>query len=295
MSDPDDDTTSMTGPVDPNAPALTRPCLVVLTGSTAGHMYRLDKPSYTLGRGGDCDIRFEDDNVSRAHAELIVSDDQVTVRDLKSRNGTFRNNDRITETALHNGDRVRLGRTVILKFTFSDALDEALQKNLYELATTDGLTGLFNRRFFLDAVRKEIANSNRHERPMAVVLIDVDHFKRVNDAHGHLAGDHVLRDLASVLADEARAEDVVARYGGEEFALLLRECTLDAAMIVAERMRRAVAAMRLREGAAEFGITISAGVAAYDPLKTLTAESLIAAADNRLYTAKTLGRNRVEK
>src|SRR6185436_17210341 len=124
---------------------------------------------------------------------------------------------------LRDGDKVQIGSTAVLKFSYQDQLEEALQKNLYESATRDGLTRLYNKKFFQEALAKEFAYSSRHHVPMAVVMIDVDHFKKINDTYGHPCGDMVLSKLAQVLLGQVRAEDVVARVGGEEFSLILRQ------------------------------------------------------------------------
>jgi diguanylate cyclase (GGDEF)-like protein len=158
-------------------------------------------------------------------------------------------------------------------------------------ARTDELTGLHNRRYFLELAERECSVATRHERPLSVVMIDIDHFKQINDTFGHQAGDEVLARVATTVAAQRRTGDIVARYGGEEFMLLLPETTAENALLVAEHLRSAVAADGLDTPAGRAKFTISAGVAALDA-NTQTLEQLIRQADQALYAAKAQGRNR---
>ncbi|HVE45900.1 MAG TPA: GGDEF domain-containing protein [Acidimicrobiales bacterium] len=163
----------------------------------------------------------------------------------------------------------------------------ALQAEVERLADTDGLTGLANRRVFQLALSRELALAQRRGEPCTLVLLDVDHFKAVNDTHGHQAGDEVLRRVGLAMADTVRGTDIAARYGGEEFAVILPACSTAEAGPVAERFRAAVAAH-----AGEIAVTVSAGVATY-PRDAADEGSLVAAADHALYRAKRTGRDRV--
>lgn len=169
---------------------------------------------------------------------------------------------------------------------------EALQAQLHEQAIRDPLTGVFNRRFLAETLEREIARLQRSNLPLAVVLLDVDHFKRVNDTKGHRAGDRVLRALADLLAQHTRREDVVCRYGGEEFVVLMPGAGLDVALARAEAWRAAVETLRLPYEGETLFITISAGVAAF-PLNGSDEDALLRAADEALYRAKSGGRNLV--
>jgi diguanylate cyclase (GGDEF)-like protein len=157
---------------------------------------------------------------------------------------------------------------------------------LETLAVTDGLTGVFNHRRFHEALGHEVMRSTRSRRPLSVLMIDVDHFKALNDAYGHPAGDAVLRGLAEALSHELRATDLLARYGGEEFAVLLPEAPQERALQVAERLRAAVESKGLH------GATVSVGVATF-PQDGESAALLLSVADGALYRAKHRGRNRV--
>lgn len=162
---------------------------------------------------------------------------------------------------------------------------------LQHRAQIDGLTGLRNRSFLDERVKTEIALIRRHQRPLACVMIDVDHFKRVNDENGHAAGDEVLRAVADVLLACIRTEDVVARYGGEEFTILTPGVDAAGAAVLAERARQAVLGMVVTRGATTIRVTCSFGVAAFDAARPA---ALIHDADAALYSAKAAGRNRVE-
>ena len=172
---------------------------------------------------------------------------------------------------------------------------EADQAALAELASRDGLTGLYNHRTFYVLLGDELARAKRFQRPVSLLLLDIDHFKRVNDTHGHLAGDAALRELCELLRREARAVDRVCRYGGEEITLILPETDIEAAVRLAERLRAAVEAQPFDVGTgAPPHMTVSIGAASW-PAHADNAQALVAAADAALYAAKRGGRNRVAR
>ena len=172
------------------------------------------------------------------------------------------------------------------------ALDQAMVR-LEELAMTDALTGVRNRRCFMEAAALEFERATRHARPMAVVLIDVDHFKGINDRHGHQCGDQALIEIAQACQSTLRKTDLLARFGGEEFIVLLPETGQREAVRLAERMRNAVSADLRLPGQPQPGVvTISLGAVALSR-STPTLDALIQAADQALYDAKRAGRNRV--
>ncbi|WP_051304498.1 GGDEF domain-containing protein [Chitinilyticum litopenaei] len=179
----------------------------------------------------------------------------------------------------------------------NDQLLRVLQDNtelitqLEVTARTDPLTGLMNRRAFFERAAQEVARSARNHQPLALLMLDIDFFKRINDTHGHEAGDRALVRLADVLRGQLRNIDVLARMGGEEFALLLPDTDQVAAPLIAERLRQAVAQQTLGSGEAAFGFTVSLGVAARQPDEPI--DTLLNRADKALYKAKHAGRNRV--
>jgi two-component system, cell cycle response regulator len=267
--------------------------LIVLAGSNVGEMYRLEGAETVIGRATTASIRLNDDGISRRHARVMQLAGEVMIEDMQSANGTLVNGEQVAQRTLSDGDKIRLGSTTILKFTYHDHLDESFQQQMYDAALRDGLTKAFNKKYFLDRLETELAYAKRHKASLSLLMFDVDHFKRVNDTYGHLAGDYVLAKLSKMSMATVRAEDVFARYGGEEFGVICRAVTLDAAGILGERLRSLVEQGPFEFEGRKLPITISVGVAAHPDLQIDTANQLIAAADEALYEAKRGGRNRV--
>lgn len=293
MSDSEDD------------PTLTRPIIdllagngrlsasvMVLTGLSIGKVVRLTKPEMVIGRSVDADIFVDCDSISRRHAKLVTSPEGIDLVDLGSKNGTLLNGLRAKgRQRLASGDRLQLGSDTVLKFTFLDRLDEAVQRELYDSAIRDGLTGAFNRKFLDESLEKEFAFCARHDAPISVLMMDVDRFKLLNDNLGHAAGDCALRRLVECVHGAIRTEDVFARYGGEEFTLVLREVAEEVAIAVADRLRREVSEIELNIERAKVKFTISVGVATQCAGRFASASELEAAADKYLLRAKLEGRN----
>ena len=265
--------------------------LVVISGPSFGEMYKLKGERSTLGRGERTDIRVLDDGVSREHAAIERDGGKMVLVDMGSTNGTFCNGGRVTRHDLTDGDKISIGATTILRFTYQDQVDEHYQKKLFESALRDGLTSTFNRRYFVDRLHTEIRFAVRHEKSLALLFVDIDYFKKINDTHGHLAGDAVLAAVARVMTETIRAEDVLARYGGEEFAVICREIDLEGARILGERLRVAVEEERFEHDGKVIPVTVSIGAAVES--KVDDAQAFIAAADAAMYDAKRSGRNRV--
>ena len=211
--------------------------LIVLAGESLGRMFRIDQNETVIGRATDATIRLEDDGMSRRHARIVQVDGDVWVEDLKSANGTLVNGQRIQRNQLQDGDKIQMGSTTILKFTYSDRLEEKFQQKMIDAALHDGLTKAYNKRYLLERLPTEVAYAMRHKTPLSLLMIDVDHFKQVNDNHGHPAGDYVLTTLSQVVIGALRTEDLFARYGGEEFAVLCRNVKLESACVLANRLR----------------------------------------------------------
>ena len=275
--------------------AKASPCLVVVSGkSSAGKMFKL-RGDMIVGRSSDAEIYLDDDGISRKHASVHVRDDgHVEVRDLGSTNGTYWNGQRIAPNAvLKDGDKIQVGSATILKFSYQDALEEALQRNLYESVTRDALTKTYNRKHLDDTLKKELAFALRNKGELSLIMFDIDHFKVVNDTYGHPAGDYVLSKLAVRVSECIRTEDTLARYGGEEFAVVLREIPEVRAIACAERIRQVVAGTEFVHASRRIPVTVSLGVATLVGSGLSTPEALLAAADKQLYAAKARGRNRV--
>jgi len=280
----------------PATPAEARrhACLVVVAGNGVGEVFRVDR-SLTVGRGDDADVRVEDAGMSRRHARLVIDDGSVAVEDLRSTNGTWVNGSRVSgRRVLADGDKLQFGTSTVLRFEYQDETDHAFQRQMFESASRDGLTGALNKRYFLERLDADVAHARRHRQQLSLLLFDIDHFKKVNDTHGHLAGDRILRGVASVVAPAVRREDVFARYGGEEFAVIARSTDLPTALDLAERLRQTVEASRFESDGTAIGVTISVGVATFAQVPEPTAAAFLAAADEALYRAKGAGRNRVE-
>jgi two-component system cell cycle response regulator len=273
--------------------ARDRAYLIVLAGSSVGEMYRIEEGETFLGRGQTATIKLMDDGISRKHARLVQQGGEVMIEDLQSSNGTLVHGAPVTMQLLKDGDKIRLGSTTILKFTYNDQLDETFQQQMYEAALRDGLTKAYNKKYFLDRLETEIAYARRHQAHLSLLMFDVDLFKRVNDNYGHLAGDYVLAKLAKVSNATVRTEDVFARYGGEEFGVICRGVPLPSAGILAERLRSGIEQTNFEYEGQRLPVTISVGVAGYPEAPVETVPQLIAAADQALYEAKRAGRNRV--
>jgi len=245
-----------------------------------------------VGRDSDCGLVLVDGDVSRRHAKIEFRSGDYVVRDLDSTNGVFVNNRKAKEATLQPGDLLRLGK-VILKFLRGNDVEKQYHEAVYSMMITDGLTGIPNKRFFQEALKRELARSARHKRPLSAAVLDVDFFKKINDKHGHLAGDAILREVCGRVKATIRADEVFARVGGEEFVVLLPETPLADATKFAERIRKLVADTPVEVDKVPIPVTISVGLAFTDGDKNVTAEELIGRADKKLYEAKNAGRNRV--
>jgi diguanylate cyclase (GGDEF)-like protein len=268
-------------------------CLVQIypPGAGLGRLHSLDGP-VLLGRETDSTICIDESAASRHHARIVARDDGYYVADLRSTNGTFVNNVRVLVRKLEDGDYVRVG-THIFRFLAGGNIEADYHEEIYRLTITDALTGIHNKRHLLEFLERELTRSTRHERPLAVVLFDIDHFKAINDHHGHLAGDLVLRELTQRLRKEVRRDELFARYGGEEFVVVLPETTLEGAVHVAERLRALAADESFDYNGQALTVTISLGVAGSTGCENLTPLEFIGRADAKLYQAKQEGRNRV--
>jgi diguanylate cyclase (GGDEF)-like protein len=272
-------------------PDSPRAGLMVIQGRAQGRLYALVADETVLGRAGDAGIVLDDSGVSRRHARIERRLDEFVIHDLDSRNGVFVNADRVKERILRDGDRVQLGTGTVLKFRLHDSQEEEAQRRLYESATRDLLTGAANRRRAMEALEAEVASCERHGVPLSVLLLDLDHFKAVNDRLGHLGGDHALKAMAEAAQAELRAGDLLGRYGGEEFVVILRHAGRTEARKAAERIRKRVEELDLDFEGQRLRLTVSVGVATLAPKGGV--EALLAAADAALYRAKREGRNQV--
>ncbi|MDX2036259.1 MAG: GGDEF domain-containing protein [Isosphaeraceae bacterium] len=281
-------------------PAPTSPSplyLIMLNGGIPGAMLQVSKQETRLGRASDNTLQLADSSISRYHALLETDDEgQVRLSDLESTNGTFVNGKRLpphTPVPLKDGDRLQFGAEIVVKLVRPDPCEERFQREMFERTVRDSLTGLYNRAYFLSQVGPLADRNAVKGMGLAVIMLDVDHFKRVNDQYGHPIGDAVLREVANVLRQSLRGDDLIARYGGEEFVAALPVATPDQAAERAERIRASLADRRIHVAGTRLRVTASLGLAFGSPTRPKTAAALISSADQGLYQAKNAGRNRV--
>jgi diguanylate cyclase (GGDEF)-like protein len=281
------------------------PALVFLRGELLAEPIPLDRDEVTLGRALEADVRVNDARASRMHARINVEHDPATgetryrIRDLGSTNGTILNGEPVTDAYLRDGDKLTVGEH-LLRFDLLDDIDREYQRQIHRLLAHDELTGLLTSKSFFSELRREAARAETEARPFCVLMMDIDHFKQVNDTHGHLVGSQTLEEVGALIMRALRAGDVAARFGGEEFAAFLLSADCAQGLVAAERVRTAIESHHfpaVRRGAAHdsgetLRITISIGVASY-PDDARDSIELIELADTALYRAKNLGRNRV--
>ncbi len=268
-------------------------CLVQIHGPELGKKYVLDETEYTIGRDEQNNkIVVELDNVSRRHARISTKQGRMFVEDLGSTNGTYLNDQEVLSAQpLRSGDLIKVGGS-IFKFLDGDNIETQYHETIYTLTIADGLTGVNNKRYFLEYLEREMGRSHRYHRPLSLMMFDIDHFKKINDVHGHLAGDYVLRELAQSIKRLVRREQCFARYGGEEFALVMPEDGPEKARHFAEKIRKMIEEKSFVFEEKEIPVTISIGVAEMAQDMTEPTQ-FIKVADANLYRAKKAGRNRV--
>lgn len=269
--------------------------LTMLTGPTPGVIKTLTAGELTIGRDEDLSWLVEDRGVSGRHARIGHQHGWFELADLSSTNGTYVNGRRLHEPhRLRDGDKIQLGEHTLIRVSLQDATEQHASRTMYEAAVKDPLTGIYNRGHLEAVLVSEFAYAARHKTPLSVIFVDLDHFTRVNNEHGHQAGDAVLQAVALAMKNAIRAEDMVARYGGEEFVMLARGIDLNGSLVMAERARRIVEAMSTPLDDQSLAVTASFGVACFEAATPFeSVQHLIAAADRAVYRAKAEGRNRV--
>jgi two-component system, cell cycle response regulator len=267
-------------------------CIVQIHGPGLGKKYALEEVEFTIGREEGNHIVVDLDNVSRKHARITRKQGRMFVQDLGSTNGTYLNDQEVTqETPLRSGDLIKVGGS-IFKFLTGDNVELQYHETIYTLTIVDGLTGVNNKRFFLEYLEKEMGRCHRYGRPLTLMMFDIDYFKKINDVHGHLAGDYVLRELAQTIKRLVRKEQCFARYGGEEFAVVIPEDGPDKARIFSEKIRRTLEEKQFTFENQDIPVTVSIGVADMSP-DMVEPLQFIKIADQNLYKAKKAGRNQV--
>lgn len=270
-------------------------CIILLhpPGPDLGKRTRLSNSAYVIGRDAEADLVINRNSVSRQHSRLIRRDGALWwVEDMGSTNGTFVNEARVTSAPLRDGDQLRFG-DAIFKFLSGSNVESAYHEEIYRMTIIDGLTGVYNKRYLGEFMERELARAHRHQHPLTLVMFDIDHFKRINDDLGHLAGDAVLKELCNRVKPRIRREDLFARYGGEEFAAILTVTGLEGGIRFAEHVRAIVAQAPFAFDSEMIPVTISLGVSCVYNEPDLGTDALIKRADDNLYEAKRRGRNQV--
>ncbi len=281
-----------------------RPALVSLRGELMAVPIPLERDEVIIGRALEADVRLNDSRASRLHARIsrerdsTANSDSYRITDLGSTNGTTVNGELITESVLNDGDKIVIGDH-LFRFDMQDEIDREFQQQIHRLIAHDELTGLLTSKSFFSELRREAARAESESRPFCVLMMDLDHFKEVNDTYGHLVGSKTLEETGRVIKEALRAGDVASRFGGEEFAAFLLDANYAQGLVAAERVRLAMEEHRFSasrvaspETEATHHVTISIGVAAFpddatDPIQ------LVELADSALYRAKRNGRNRI--
>lgn len=261
------------------------------SGTSMGKRFALNKQEHFVGRLEELEIPLEGEGLSRRHARIFRDHIGWHVEDLGSTNGTHVNDVKVATQQLSDGDLIRTG-VAISKFLSGDNIEAAYHEEIYRMSIMDGLTGVHNKRYFLELMERELASSVRQQTPLSLIMVDIDHFKKINDTHGHLAGDAALKEMCRRLAPRVRATDLLARYGGEEFAVVLPATNREGALKYAEVLRALVESQPFAYDQIWIPATISLGVATVDPQAPGSVTDLIARADANLYEAKRSGRNR---
>jgi diguanylate cyclase (GGDEF)-like protein len=265
-------------------------CVVVISGPQLGRRVVLAQVPVVLGRGMGCEVVLDSDSVSRRHARIEWTGNEHCFVDLGSTNGSYINEQRVTEQPLRDGDRLQVGK-VLLKYIAGGNIENSYHQEIQRLASFDGLTGVSNRRHFDQMLAAEILTAQTKSRPLSLILMDVDHFKAINDKYGHTGGDAILRQVADCISGLIQDPQQVGRVGGEEFAVLWPGAGLSSAAELAEGFRAGVEAASLLFESVQIPVTISLGVADRAPASTDNAQALYQVADDRLYAAKAAGRN----
>lgn len=268
-------------------------CLIVMEGPEKGATFGLPTGQHTIGRTPDCDIVIHGRGVSRVHATITVkAHGDVVVEDLGSTNGIYLDGERITRCEMEPGQTLSFGPEVKLRLELSSGSVQRLLRDMFESATQDALTGLYTRRGFEQRLEIEFAMVRRHGMSSCLAVLDLDHFKEVNDREGHDAGDIVLCELARILKNNVRLGDLACRWGGEEFTLYVRQTDLSGGVALLERLRQEFSSLRILLPAGHTTeATFSAGVV--DLREFEDWPMAFRKADKALYKAKAEGRNRI--
>lgn len=265
-------------------------CLVkIYPAGIAGSHIPLTKNRMTFGRSASCDCELNDDHASREHAAIEIRDKKHWIVDNQSMNGTYVNDKKFASCELKSGDHIRIGHH-ILKYLCSNDVEAMYHEAVFQMMTMDGLTQTYNRRYFEDAFQREVIRSARHGRPLGLLILDLDHFKNLNDRYGHLVGDDILASVCRRIKKRVRTDELFARIGGEEFALVA-EIPRQQMQRMAETLVQLINSQPFLIGEHKIDLTVSIGGAHCSGQEPITMKDMWNQADSRLYEAKRRGRN----
>lgn len=267
--------------------------ILFMSGPLQGKLHCLAKSTTVIGRDESVDIQIKDVRISRRHFQIDREGGFCILKDLGSTNGTYVNGSRAKVHALEDGDRIQIPGSVVIKFAHGDTGERMFLDEFYHMANFDAVTGATSKHAFTKRLDEEFSYANRTNNPLSLLMIDIDFFKKVNDTHGHLAGDLALSHIATSIMKTIRNEDIAARYGGEEFAVILRGIDSVGAAQLGERVRKGIEGFPMKFEDKMISLTVSVGVATLKEKNYKTPTELIDAADKCLYEAKETGRNKV--
>lgn len=271
--------------------------MTIISGPSTGATIALKPNSkLLLGRSREADVTIADTGISRAHCSLYSVGERVYVEDLGSSNGTYLNGEKLTQTLLiNNGDQVSLGNTTVLKFTYANLLDKEYQELVKQQLSKDALTNVYNRKALAHYLTSGFVKAKQYHKPISLIMVDIDHFKTINDTHGHQFGDEVLNAVADALVHTVRSSDYVCRYGGDEFSVVCPNSDIERAYQMAEEVREKIAAIDLPIKGKRVHITASIGVASYPENIVDSVTEFISVADQAMYISKRNGRNQTSQ
>lgn len=274
-------------------PADQKAYIMFISGQLRGKLLYLEHKETVIGRASDCNISINDTRISRHHLQITVEGSQAIIEDIGSTNGTFVNGERVIKHQLQNGDQVHISSDTLFKFALGGEAEQILLNEMHQMANYDAVTGVHNKHVFEKRFTEEFSYAQRKKQPLALLMIDIDFFKKVNDTYGHMAGDYVLKGVAARIGEALRDEDILARYGGEEFTVILRGTNAKGAIQLAERIRKLIESKPFMFEKQAIPVTISLGVSTLVKGSFKTPSDFLAHADECLYRSKEDGRNRV--